>query len=134
MAGGREWHEELPENCPPKDAGEPSPEHHYRIVRSMPPTECDFISQKELYPHREFSVSQECRARAVSLFLSPKQPTELLKTGIVRGVGIVALKLPPEAGLTKTTNAKTGHVAWWRRADFDPVPFVCTNLLSQTGT
>jgi hypothetical protein len=38
-----------------------------------------------------------------------------------RGGAVVQLELPPEAGVVKVTSPN-GHVAWWRKAGFDPVP------------
>jgi hypothetical protein len=115
------WHEELPENCPPDDATVPNGEPHYRVVRTIPPEETDFASQRALMPSKSFGAS-ECRARAVSLFLKRQNCFALLKFPTFRGWQVVKLELPPESGVCKLTNPKTGHVAWWRRAGFDPIP------------
>ena len=116
-----DWYEELPEDCPPRDAGAPVSEPHFRVVRTIPPTDCDFVSQRALYPERPFSVP-ECQARAVSLFLVRKSASGVLKLPRFKGGAIVPLTLPRTAGVTKKTGGKPGHVSWWRRANFDPVP------------
>lgn len=117
----QDWYEELPEDCPPKGAGAPATHPHFRVVRSIPPTDCDFVSHRALHPNRAFPVP-ECQARAVSLYLIRNSASKILKLPRYKGGSIVSLALPSSAGLTKKTPGKPGHVSWWRQANFDPVP------------
>lgn len=115
------WHEDLPEDCPPADARLPEGEAYYRAVRTYPPHEGDFVSQRALQPTRQFQVS-ECTARAVSLFLEAAICFTLLKLPLYTGGRVVRLELPKDAGVVKVTRPTKGHVSWWRRAGFDPIP------------
>ena len=48
------WFEELPEQCPPKDAKECNG-IYYRIANGNPATSADFFSQKRLQPDKIFT-------------------------------------------------------------------------------
>ena len=114
------WHEPLPEGCPPEDAVAPLRQAHYRAVKSWPPADEDFVSQRALQPGKVFDCS-ECRARAVSFFLLAARCHELLKLPTFRGGHVASVVLPTESGVSKVTNRKTQHVAWWRRSGFNPL-------------
>jgi hypothetical protein len=115
------WHEALPQDCPPADARPPRGGAYYRAVRTLPPGEVDFVSQRALQPAREFRAS-ECTARAISLFLEAARCYPLLKLPLYKGGRVVRLELPAGAGVVKVTSPTRGHVSWWRRAGFDPTP------------
>ena len=61
------WFEDLPENCPPKDAVEPSDFLCFRLVSKCPPTKEDYFSLRKIYPDKTFNAN-ECRARSLSVF------------------------------------------------------------------
>ena len=58
------YRESLPRDCPPAASEEIIAERNvFRLVRTEPPTDDDFRSQRAEHPQRVFRVS-ECRARA----------------------------------------------------------------------
>lgn len=74
--------EELPAQCPPEAAEEIAVEREvFRVVKSDPPTDGDFRSQRAMRPGAIFHGTPECLARGCSSFGA-------------RGDGEKALKLP----------------------------------------
>ena len=51
------WFENLPENCPPNDAINPTDFLCFRLAAQNPPTEEDYLSQRETYPEKKFNVN-----------------------------------------------------------------------------
>ena len=75
------YREPLPEDCPPDNAQEiTAPRVVYRLVRSNPPTDDDFRSQREERPDQVFHDVTECRARGCRC-----PPASRLRKGGQRG-------------------------------------------------
>ena len=126
------WAEELPRNCPPSEAYEPEDSDCFRFVSTDPPSHTDFLSNRALYPNRQFGVS-ECQARALSILDDLSVAFKRLqKLPLQRGKLVAHLSLPPEAGLIlQTGRHNQHHYSWWLRADFDPIP-ICTIVEADT--
>lgn len=60
------WPDYYPRTCPPVDADEPSG-RAFRLVRSNPPTEGDFLPLVKEMPGRQFRPSEMCKACGLSL-------------------------------------------------------------------
>lgn len=116
-----EWHEELPEQCPPSDAIEPIDLVCYRLCEKIPATDGDFLSHRALAPHQVFRAP-ECIARAISVFGSIDDCADLQKLPIHRHKSIAKVTLGPIAGVIKKTGKARTHYSWWRARGFDPVP------------
>jgi hypothetical protein len=118
-----EWSEELPPNCPPKEAEPPNDRRFYRLVDSFPPSSSDFVSNRTLFPNSRFNVD-ECVARALSIFETEAACTRIRKLPLHKHQVLVVLSLPDASGLILRT-AKHTHYSWWKRRSFDPIP-ICT--------
>lgn len=115
-----QYKEELPDGCPPPDAEDIQDVVFYRIVKSHPPTEEDFISLKALNPTKNFK-SHECEARALSVSIELSGALELLKLPTHKGKKIVKLKLGFDTGKHKRTFTRPDHHSWWVYNSFDPL-------------
>jgi len=117
-----EWAEALPPNCPPKEADRPRDEEYFRLVRTIPPQEEDFFSQRRLFPDKQFKNVSECMARSCSILSSIPACTHIMKLPLHRGKKVVRISLPPQSGVLQQTSSNPHHFSWWRRKDFDPIP------------
>ena len=117
--GPLEWVEDLPLDCPPKEAHSPENQAFFRLVSGDPPREEDFFSLRKLYPKREFQAD-ECRVRALSLWDSFQACLNIQKTPRHRNEKMVRLILPPHSGVILKTGQKH-HVSWWQTKGFDPI-------------
>lgn len=112
------WFENLPENCPPPDAVNPSNFLCFRLATQNPPVEADYLSHRQIYPERKFNVS-ECRARSLSIFSERAECENIKKLPVHRGKHIVALRLFPKCGVVKHTGKlEEAHYSWWVLAGF----------------
>ncbi len=105
--------------CPPAHAIEPQNLTAFRLVTSVPPIDGDFDSYQVRGKTRPQDVD-ECRWHSCSLF---KDKSQLLNaTGLpkIRGkwAGIVKVTLVAGSGRV-VSNARTGHIDWWRYAGYD---------------
>lgn len=113
-----EWFEELPEQCPPKDAFNPNGQTFYRLVKEYPVTSDDFISQQAEFPWKVFLNTDKCIIRAVSIF-SEKEDCELIrKLPRHKSKSVYALTLDEKDGVVKQT-FKPSHHSWWRTTNFE---------------
>lgn len=115
-----DWYEELPEQCPEKEAFNPDNEVFYRVIDGDRPELTDFISHRLLYGEgRVFPGMPECRARSVSLFkdLSDIQK-RTLKTPKFKNKKVVKVLLKKKDGVIAKTS-KLSHYSWWRSKDFN---------------
>ena len=114
------FREPLPDHCPPEGAEEISkPSQVYRLVRTDPPTECDFRSQREENPNRQFRDITECQVRGVSVFTDRKDAEERAsRLPRFRGYFICRVHLEEGAGYIQKTGQGSHHT-WWPLADFD---------------
>ena len=112
------FREYLPEGCPPEDADEITEILVvYRLVRTNPPLDGDFRSQRAENPARQFNVS-ECMVRGVSVFSDVGVARNLLSLRSQRGKLICELSLHKGAGYILNTGRKS-HFTWWPLADFE---------------
>ncbi len=114
-----EWFEELPKQCPPKDAKECCGVF-YRIAEGDPATSEDFFSQRKMNPHKVFKGLEldECIVRAISLFSDVEDAKRLLKLPKFKNNTVAEVNLIPKDGLILKT-FKRSHFSWWRTIDFD---------------
>jgi hypothetical protein len=117
-----DWHEPLPEQCPPKTAYPPNNIQLYRILEGDSPSEIDFLSHRQRFSNRTY-VCGECHARAVSLGTSEFIRNTICKFNHFRNKVIACLVLPSHAGLLEQ-NSSAGHYSWWRAKDFNPFDHV----------
>ena len=113
------YREPLPEDCPPDDAEEiTAPRVVYRLVRSNPPTDGDFRSQRAENPDRVFRGVTECQARGVSVFADFDVAEELSTGGRLKGTEVCRVALERGAGRILTTG-RYSHCTWWPLAGYD---------------
>lgn len=116
-----EWFEELPEQCPPKDANNPEGMTVYRFSHNEMPHEADFISQRMIQPERLFNGVDECTARSLSVFdnLETCQNKMKLPRMRKRFSSIIEVRLENKDGLIKKTFNDPNHYSWWRSNGFN---------------
>lgn len=114
------YREPLPEGCPPDAAEEiVSSRETYRLVRTNPPTEADFLSQRAENPDRTFPRTiDECRARGLSVFGERHDAEKALKLPRLSGRAVCRLRLGAGAGQIQKTGGRSHHT-WWPLADYD---------------
>lgn len=118
--GAKQYKEELPDGCPPLDAENVQNIVFYRLVKSHPPTEEDFISLKGQNPTKDYN-SHECEARALSVFVELSGALEVLKLPTQKGKQITKLKLGSNSGKHKRTFTRQHHHSWWVYSSIDPL-------------
>ena len=113
------YRDPLPEDCPPADAEEVGDVLDvYRLVRTLPPTEADFLSQRQEHPERKFTNVTECRARGLSVFTSAEEARRRLASVKFRGMHVCRVRLRIGAGSLLKTGGGSHHT-WWPFAQFD---------------
>ena len=113
------YREPLPDGCPPPEAEEiTGPSTIFRIVWNNPPSDCDFKSQRALYPDRIFSNVSECVARGLSVTSDFDDAMRRTKRRRFRGAIICQLALDSGAGQIQQTGVPPHHT-WWPLANFD---------------
>jgi hypothetical protein len=113
------WFENLPQNCPPSAAENPSNRLFYRLVRGFPPSAEDFESNRALFPTRVFRID-ECIVRSLSVFESESECLKIKKLPLHKDQTMVGIRLPEISGVVMLTSRNT-HYSWWRRRGFDPI-------------
>ena len=110
--------EELPEGCPPDTAEDiTTPQEFFRLVKTNPPTEEDFISLRAENPDRDFGKNI-CQASGLSVFAERGDAQKALKLPNLRGRLICRVALEAGAGHIQQTGRRSHHT-WWPLADFD---------------
>lgn len=111
------FYEELPDQCPPETAKEPSGAY-FRLVHE-PIMEEDFHSHKLLgkWP-KAFAKASECEATSLSLMDSIEEAARLTKLPTNKGKRILCIDLSPKDGLMMQTGRNQSHHSWWRSSDF----------------
>ena len=117
------YREPLPDGCPPDEAEEiTEPRIVYRLVRTDPPTDCDFMSQRAEKPNTKFNVpGGECQARGLSVFTRSRDAEKLLRLARFRGQMVCKVALGDGAGRIHQwpRRGKGSHHTWWPRDNFD---------------
>lgn len=114
------WFEELPEQCPPKEAFNPEGFSFYRFSSSENPDLNDFLSHRYLHPTTVFNNVPECIARSLSVYDSLEKCINLRKLPRHRNKwkSILELKLNADDGLVMKTFPDPNHYSWWRSNSF----------------
>lgn len=113
------WHEELPQNCPPKNSKEPNGDEFYRLCAGNPALSSDFWSQKKENPHRKFGGIPPCVLSSVSIWNDKNKCLELKKFPTQKNKKLGKVILNPSHGKIENT-FKPNHFSWWRSNNFDP--------------
>ena len=93
------YREPLPDDCPPADAGEIAGQRIvYRLVRTNPPTNNDFRSQRAEKPNAVFNGVSECQARGLSVFSRRRDAVKQLSKRRFRGWLVCTVTLDTGAG------------------------------------
>ncbi len=112
------YRESLPDGCPPEAADEiAAAREFFRLVRSDPPTQDDFRSQRAEKPEAVFQVT-ECQALGLSVFADRRDSERALKLPWLRNRLICRLRLEAGAGRIQQTG-RPSHHTWWPLAAFD---------------
>ena len=112
------YRESLPPDCPPAASEEIIAERNvFRLVRTEPPTDDDFRSQRAEHPQRVFRVS-ECRARGLSVYAERRDAEAALRLPALRGRLVCRVWLRKAAGRIQQTG-RGSHHTWWPLADYD---------------
>lgn len=113
------YREPLPADCPPTEAEEVHDVVDvYRLVRTLPPTDSDFRSQRQEQPDRAFTNVSECQARGLSVFASAEEARKKLASKRFRGMHVCRVRLRNGAGRILRTGGGSHHT-WWPFAEFD---------------
>ena len=114
------YRDSLPEGCPPGAAEEIAASRVvFRLVRTVPPTPDDFLSQRQEKPDRMFSGVTECQACGLSVFADRRDAeTKALKLPHLKNRKICQVTLPARAGRIQPT-FQPSHHTWWPLAAFD---------------
>jgi hypothetical protein len=115
-----EYKDKLPNNCPPKDAQEPNNFTIFRMVKTIPPTDIDFVSHFKLFPDKNYE-NMKCEALSVSVFNRFESCKELLDIPNHRGKKIVKLNLFQDSGRVIKSSKDKSHYSWWIYANFSPL-------------
>lgn len=117
------YREPLPAGCPPPAADRiDEPRIVFRLVRTDPPTENDFRSQRaERGPDRVFHGVDECRARGVSVYSERDTAESVRQYRSQRGRMLCHIRLDRGAGSIQQTGEHAHHHTWWPLARFDIV-------------
>lgn len=113
------YREPLPRGCPP-DAAEDITDglNVFRLVRTSPPTERDFRSQRAERPGHVFVGITECQARGLSVHTQRSDSVRARKLPSLRGHLICRILLGSGAGRIQQTG-RPSHHTWWPLADYD---------------
>lgn len=113
------YREPLPDGCPPDTAEDVSTAWQvFRLVRTNPPTDSDFRSQRAEKPSRGFRHVTQCQARGLSVFTARKDAARALRLPSQRGRFLCRVQFEAGAGHIQQTN-RPSHHTWWPLAEFD---------------
>ncbi len=116
----KNWIEELPDRCPPDNAFDPDGMTFYRLARTNPITENDFLSQRQLYPNTIFKEVSECIARSLSIWDNFDKCTNVMKLPRHKKNPKVVMQLYLRTGDGVVLQTfKENHYSWWRTTNFD---------------
>ncbi|MVT66877.1 hypothetical protein GPL21_17395 [Bradyrhizobium pachyrhizi] len=120
VATSNKWRENLPPNCPPKDAGPLTPRLLLRLTSSSSFTDDDFKSHAAL--GKPCLGAKLCEWSSCSMFLegtSKAQLDDLRKYPNLRSKNVVAfVKIDSASGEGKVSTGR--HVDFWMYRSFSP--------------
>ena len=112
--------EPLPDNCPPEEAEDiTSVRLVYRLVRSVPPNDEDFRSQRTEKPTAQFSVS-EYMSRGLSVYTNLGDAEKQTKKPNLKQMTPCLVTLTTGAGRIEKTGRGSRHT-WWPYGSYDIV-------------
>lgn len=114
------YRDSLPAGCPPDAADEIAvPRAVFRLVRTDPPTQADFRSQRQENPSKVFSGISECVVCGLSVFADRNDAVaKAQKLPNLRNRKICRVTLTAGAGRIQPT-FQPSHQTWWPLAKFD---------------
>ena len=113
------YREQLPKGCPPDDAIEIAAIREvFRLVRTDPPSDDDFRSQRAEKPNVRFGVD-ECRARGVSVYSEKDACAKQTKLPYLRGRIVCRVHLENGASRIQRWGAEAAHHTWWPLASYN---------------
>lgn len=113
------YREALPPNCPPATSEEiVHGRYVFRLVRTPPPTDCDFRSQRAEHPDRVFGGVSEYRVRGLSVLAEQIDAERALRFPTLRGRSVCRVLLREGAGRLQQIG-RPPHHTWWPLADYD---------------
>lgn len=113
------WNEDLPAECPPKDAKEVDNFVVYRAVVNIPVKRDDFRSLRIMFPTRTFKPALDCVSHALSCFDTPEKAAKVFDMPKHAEKYVVKIVLNRKCGRIKKTFQK-GHYSWWMYYACDP--------------
>lgn len=113
------FREPLPIGCPPEAARDITEALNvFRLVRTNPPTEDDFRSQRAEKPGHVFTRITECQACGLSVHTQRGDSESARKLPSLRGRLICQLSLGAGSGRILQTG-RPSHHTWWPLAGYD---------------
>jgi len=111
------WLPNLPSDCPPTTAV-PSNGTFFRLVRTDPPSQRDFLTPAQISPSRLEASDDVCPLHALSVFADPADArTAIAILPGMRNRRVAQGVLEPWLGLLQRTPAKgyelPSHHDWW---------------------
>ena len=91
----------------------------FRLVRTNPPTDRDFRSQRAERPSHRFRDVSECQACGLSVFTARQDAVRASKLPSLRGRLLGRVQLEAGAGHIQQTGGRPSHHTWWPLAGFD---------------
>lgn len=117
------FREQLPEDCPPTNAGEVTADLAvYRLVKNAAVAAEDFNSQRADHPEKIFSEElSECVVCGVSVFADRRDCELARKLRSQNGKLIARVVLRPGAGvvLHSPGRSRPSHHTWWPFREYD---------------
>lgn len=114
------WREDLPACCPPTGVRDPVVEVVYRLVKSVPATDHDFLPSATLHPGRTYEgPDAHCIPFALSVFETIEACQARRKWPKLRDTHVAGYTLSKGDGCMKPTHGP-GHLSWWCCSEFDP--------------
>ena len=120
------WPSYFPDDCPPERAF-PSEGDYYRIVKTDPPTQGDYVSLYDLDRTRaERTVTNGqrtvCETMGLSVYASRDQAIQCARQYPKLGNQIARIALRPVAGrMLETGGYLDSHHTWWKAVGFNPI-------------
>ena len=112
------YRDPLPDGCPTSESKIVAEEIDvYRLVKQIPPTLNDFLSQRTEKPNGTFRVS-ECQACGLSIFMERQDCAKMQKLPALRGRHLCRVQLTEGAGRVQKTGQNSHHT-WWPFRNFD---------------
>lgn len=115
------FRETLPPGCPPREALHlEGTKVFYRLVRTIPPSDCDFHSRWREKPEQRGNwrrQGEECKVKGLSIFKRAKSAQYATKYPDLQDRVVCRVEVTPRSG--PVTQGGSSHRTWWPYKDFD---------------